>query len=103
MTSHQDALLGLASRYSAVGLPIFPIDPLTNRPRVRWGRGASCERAQIERWVNIWPDSIWGIAVPPRLIVVDIDVKNGKHGFDDFERLAGCHPDALATWQATTP
>jgi hypothetical protein len=103
MTSNQDALLRLASRYSAVGLPIFPINPLTDRPRVKWGREASCERAQIEYWVSIWPDSLWGIAVPPRFIVVDIDVKHGHDGFADFERLAGCHPDALATWQATTP
>jgi hypothetical protein len=103
MTSHADDLLRLASRYSAVGLPIFPINPLTDRPRVRWGKEASCERAQIEHWVNVWPDSVWGIAVPARFIVVDIDVKHGHDGFADFERLAGCHPDALATWQATTP
>jgi hypothetical protein len=103
MTSHQDELLRLASRYSAVGLPIFPINPVTDIPHVKWGTQATCDRAMIEAWVRIWPDSIWGIAVPADLVVVDIDVKDGKRGFDSFERLAGCHPDDLATWQATTP
>jgi hypothetical protein len=103
MTSHGDDLLRLASRYSAVGLPIFPIDPVTQIPRVKWGTFSTCDRAMIETWVRIWPDSIWGIAVPADLIVVDIDVKDGKRGFESFEALAGCHPDALATWQATTP
>jgi hypothetical protein len=41
--------------------------------------------------------------VPARYVVVDVDVKDGKRGFADFERLAGVHPDDLETSQATTP
>jgi hypothetical protein len=92
-----------AQAYGAEGLPIFPIDPVDGKPRVKWGTRASYDLATAQFWVAKWPNSVWGIAVPARYVVVDVDIKNGHRGFDDFERLWGCHPDDLETAQATTP
>jgi hypothetical protein len=84
-------------------LPIFPINAVTGVPRIRWGQGASKDINAARWWIYRWPNSFWGIAVPPNLIVVDIDVKDGKRGFASFKHLSGCHPDDLKTWQASTP
>jgi hypothetical protein len=37
------------------------------------------------------------------MVVVDVDVKGGKRGYDDFKRLAGCAPEEVATPRASTP
>ena len=44
-----------------------------------------------------------GIAPPPGVVVVDVDVPNGKKGREDFVRLFGCAPDEMETPVATTP
>lgn len=41
--------------------------------------------------------------MPAHIVVVDIDRKNRKDGFRDFERLDGCDPRDVVTPVATTP
>jgi uncharacterized protein DUF3987/bifunctional DNA primase/polymerase-like protein len=43
-----------------------------------------------------------GLALPPGILVVDVDVAKGKHGRDDFIRLFGCAPEEMETAVATT-
>jgi hypothetical protein len=97
-------LLAMALRYAPHKLPVFPIRASDGRILTWWGTRSSYDEATIRYWVKLYaPDLMWGIAVPPSKIVVDLDVKNGHNGFASFERLAGCHPDTHDTWQATTP
>jgi hypothetical protein len=44
-----------------------------------------------------------GLALPPGVLVVDVDVASGKRGRDDFVRLFGCAPEDMPTAVATTP
>jgi hypothetical protein len=43
-----------------------------------------------------------GLAVPGGILVVDVDVANGKQGRPDFIRLFGCPPEEMATAVSTT-
>jgi hypothetical protein len=43
-----------------------------------------------------------GLALPPGVLVVDVDVAKGKQGRDDFIRLFGCPPEEMATAVSTT-
>jgi Bifunctional DNA primase/polymerase, N-terminal len=66
------------------GWPIFPCST-TKVPLVReWGRVATTDSVQISAWLRRWPDAL--IAMPtgvrPGLVVLDIDVKAGRNGFD---------------------
>jgi hypothetical protein len=97
-------MLSMGLRYAARKLDVFPINPANDVPYISWGKYASHNEHDIKRWVaQHFPDLLWGIALPPNLAVVDIDVKNRHDGFAAFERLMGCHPDALDTWQSSTP
>src|SRR3984885_11624939 len=43
-----------------------------------------------------------GLALPRGVLVVDVDVANGKQGRVDFIRLFGCPPEEMATAVSTT-
>jgi hypothetical protein len=43
-----------------------------------------------------------GLALPPGVLVVDVDVAKGKQGRADFIRLFGCSPEEMATAVSTT-
>ena len=43
-----------------------------------------------------------GLALPPGVLVVDVDVAKGKQGRADFIRLFGCPPEEMATAVSTT-
>ena len=43
-----------------------------------------------------------GLALPPGVLVVDVDVAKGKQGRADFIRLFGCLPEEMATAVSTT-
>jgi hypothetical protein len=89
--------------YIDYGLRIFPVradkTPLVDH----WPETATCSRLAIEAWRQRWPfaDPAW--ALPAIVVVVDIDVKHGKDGYRDFERLAECDPRKVATAASSTP
>jgi hypothetical protein len=90
-------------RYAAHGLRIFPVNA-AKRPLVaHWRDDASSEPATIEDWRQKWPHCEFGWALPEGIVVVDIDVKGGRNGYADFERLAGCDPREVITPSASTP
>jgi len=39
---------------------------------------------KLDTWLERWPDANWGL-VPTRAFIVDLDVKNGKQGFESIE------------------
>ena len=41
-----------------------------------------------------------GLALPPGVVVVDVDVANGKQGRADFIRLFGCPPEEMPCMDA---
>jgi hypothetical protein len=54
-----------------------------------------------ETWTKYKAADI-GLALPPGVLVVDVDAANGKRGRDDFVRLFGSAPEEMETAVATT-
>jgi Protein of unknown function (DUF3987)/Bifunctional DNA primase/polymerase, N-terminal len=54
-----------------------------------------------EAWTKYRAADI-GLALPPGVLVVDVDVVRGKKGRGDFVRLFGCQPEEMATAVSTT-
>ena len=54
-----------------------------------------------ETWTNYKAADI-GLALPRGVLVVDVDVANGKRGRGDFIRLFACTPEEMATAVSTT-
>jgi hypothetical protein len=98
----QGGLAG-ARRYAAHGLRIFPVSA-NKRPLVpHWRVDATSDPAAIEAWWRKWPHADAALALPAGVVVVDIDVKQGKDGYRDFKRLAGCDLQDVATPRSSTP
>jgi Bifunctional DNA primase/polymerase, N-terminal/AAA domain/Primase C terminal 2 (PriCT-2) len=95
-----DAALDLARR----GFHVFPIADGKKAPALcRWSREATTDEATIKKWWSNNPCANIGVATgPSRLIVVDVDNKDGKDGDGsllDLELMWGWLP---ATLSATT-
>jgi putative DNA primase/helicase len=76
--------------------PVFPValtrlsnGKIDKRPLVKWGTFASCDPAQIEAWWRRWPRAVIGVSTgrPSGVIILDIDIKDGRHGFDTLAHL----------------
>jgi len=84
------------------GIPVFPCFPigtgkgndgrlLDKSPRVAaWAGVASTDPKQIQNWWAKWPDSLVGVPTGEhsRLFVLDLDIKNGKNGVTEIQRLS---------------
>jgi hypothetical protein len=87
-----DQALGYSARW-----PVFPTNlvrrangKLDKVPCIKqWGEAASRDLAQIESWWHRWPDAVISIPTgkPSGVIVLDIDVKDGRNGFDRLGEL----------------
>jgi AAA domain/Bifunctional DNA primase/polymerase, N-terminal len=83
-----DAGLQAAKR----GWKIFPCDgkkPLT----LHGFKDATTNEKQITSWAEIYPGALWGRALPKDIVVVDLDMKYGKNGIREFEKLQSCKPE----------
>ena len=79
-----DSALGFASR----GFPVFPVHK--KNPQLKeWPDRATTDQNQIETWFNGKYKYCDGFGVCPRTscFVIDIDVKEGKHGKESLETL----------------
>jgi hypothetical protein len=79
-----------AQGYAAIGWHVFPIERGTKRPIGKLTPNghlqATVDAAQIAAWWAVAPDAGIGIAVrASRLVVVDVDPRNGGHF--DLERI----------------
>jgi Bifunctional DNA primase/polymerase, N-terminal len=92
-----------ARGYAALNLQIFPVSP-NKRPLCPHGlRDATNDLSIIAGWMQRWAHCDWGMALPASVVVADLDIKPGRNGFADFERLEGRSPHDVLTPRATTP
>jgi len=80
--------LDVALRCLTRGWPVFPVR--TNKhPLIKWGTGASTGVKTVTQWWQRWPQALVGVPTGRRsgIIVLDIDVKGGRNGFDTLAAL----------------
>jgi hypothetical protein len=84
---HRDAALELAS----FGFAVFPLWPDSKRPILNsWETVARTDLDMVEALWTQWPHANVAVACgPSRLVVLDIDTKNGVDGFATFHHLHG--------------
>jgi hypothetical protein len=63
---------------------------------------ATTDAAVITKAWTTYKAADIGLALPSGVLVVDVDVANGKQGRADFIRLFGCPPEEMATAVSTT-
>lgn len=92
-----------ALAYARVAMAVFPCGA-DSRPLVERGfKNATTNPGQIRAWWKRWPHAEIGWAVPGGVVVVDLDVKKGKRGLEDFFRRECIEPDSVETPLAVTP
>jgi hypothetical protein len=93
-----DAGLQAAKR----GWRIFPCKG-DKKPLVdHWDKVATTDELTITRWAKQYPGGLWGRALEADVVVVDLDIKNGKNGFKEFENLQGCKPEEFVAPRVAT-
>jgi hypothetical protein len=89
--------------YIRCGRPIFP-GAANKRPLVSGGfKSATVDQIQVEAWWLRWPYAEPCHPVSPTEVILDIDVKGGRNGYADYERIFGCDPRTVETPSFTTP
>jgi hypothetical protein len=102
------AAVDWALAYAAAGMAVFPLKA-NGAPAIRkedGGNGfkdATTDPDQIRAWWKRWPHAEIGWAVPAGVVVVDLDVKNGKRGLRDFFEREGVEAETVQTPIAVTP
>jgi len=82
-------ILEAALAYAKLGWYVFPLNPRSKAPATSNGHhGASKDEAQIRAWFSDGDFNI-GVAVKPSgLVVLDVDVSDGKGGAKSLEDIA---------------
>ncbi|MGO9650235.1 MAG: bifunctional DNA primase/polymerase [Terriglobales bacterium] len=77
------------------GWRLFPCQPKSKEPLIRWSKCATANIDQLMTWLHTFADCNWGIACGPasRLLVIDVD---GYIGLESFAHLCG---QAGVDWQ----
>ena len=86
-------LLDAGLRAAKRGWKIFPCngkkEPLTSHGF----KDATTDEAIIRAWAKNWPGAQWGRALEASVLVIDLDMKHGKNGLREFEKLQSCKPE----------
>ena len=97
------SLLDDALAAAGNGWSIFPCWPGTKDPAVKWGSAATNDLEQVRRWWTENPRYNIGIACGPSgLVVIDLDVGEGKDGVKRWAELTAEH-DTPPTYTVETP
>ena len=94
LTMEQTALA-----YAAIGVPVLPMHGIANKkcscgacerpgkhPRIKGGvHSATTDKEQIKQWWLKWPDANIGLATGSKIVVLDIDPRNG--GLESLKQL----------------
>lgn len=95
-----------AAEYVPLGFKVIPLVPRTKLPLVRaWQRQGSDELSAITEWAHKWPSANIGVVTghPSDVVVIDLDVKDGRNGMDTMARLAGAGKTLPPSPIALTP
>jgi putative DNA primase/helicase len=92
-----------ALAYAAAGIDVFPCKADKTPLTLHGLKDATRDPKILKDWWNRWPFAEPAWELPPTVVVADLDVKRGKNGFRDFERLDGCNPRDIVTPMASTP
>lgn len=115
----ENILLSAALEYAKKGWYVFPcrevdsepfIDKKTGKERIMRAKSpyvkegfhsASIIPEQVREWWRLYPNAAIGVACGlSKIVVVDIDVKDGRNGFENFMRL---NISDVGTLHALTP
>lgn len=93
-----------AADTAAAGWPVHPLRPGEKRPLSAHGvKDATTDPAIIRQHWSAHPRANIGIALPPDVVALDIDVKGGVNGFDSLAALERAHGPLPATRKVKTP
>jgi hypothetical protein len=67
-----------------------------------WKEEATRDELTISRWAKQYPGGLWARALEADVVILDLDIKNGKNGPKEFEHLQGCQPAEFAAPQVAT-
>lgn len=95
-----------ASKYAQTGIPVFPVRPGGKTPAlIGWQRLATTDSPTIAGWRS--SPNVFNIGIPTgavsKLVVIDLDVKNGVDGIANWHNLVASHSSVPTTWEAETP
>ena len=100
-TPFLSAALELAER----GWPVFPVKPKQKIPRIKeWQKVATIDPNIVRGWWTQWPNANVGIATGEgsNLVVLDVDVKDGKCGDESLAELERQLGDLPTTVEVVT-
>ena len=94
-------MLDAALDVAAAGWPIFPCwwsGDRAKAPMTKTGfKAATTDPEQIRYWWTRAPEALIGIALPPNLVVLDIDPRHGG-SMEELEKQLGPLPETLTVW-----
>jgi hypothetical protein len=86
-------LADAAARYAACGMEVFPLRPRGKAPLTAHGlKDASADAATVAQWWRRWPTANIGLALPPGLMVLDVDGEAGRASLAELEHQHGPLP-----------
>ena len=85
-----------AERCASAGLHVFPCDPGTRKPKLKWRDELTTSGEKIAQWWTQWPDAVPGIDLAKSgHVVIDGDRHGGPDGVANAEQLFSEHQTNL--------
>ena len=82
--------LTAALDYAQMGIYVFPCNG--KQPLVKWADESTTDAGKVREWWTRWPDAWIGIDTgKSKLVVVDLDVKNGENGPGNWKQHTKAH------------